>query len=49
LDLTGGVRYTSTKKTADSNYVSPDGGSACGQLLANPAVVGISPVPKINF
>ena len=40
FDLTGGVRFTATKKTADSNYVSPDGGSACGRLLVNPAVQG---------
>ncbi len=40
LDVTGGLRFTSTKKTADSNYVDPDGGSACGQLLANPAAFG---------
>jgi iron complex outermembrane recepter protein len=33
LDLTAGLRYTSEKKTADSNYVSPDGGSGCGRLL----------------
>jgi iron complex outermembrane receptor protein len=49
LDLTGGVRFTSTKKTADSNYVSPDGGSACGQLLANPAVVGNLASPENQF
>ncbi len=49
LDLTGGVRYTSTMKTADSNYVSPDGGSACGQLLANPAVVGNLASPQNQF
>jgi outer membrane receptor protein involved in Fe transport len=49
LDLTGGVRYTSTMKTADSNYVSPDGGSACGQLLANPAVVGDLASPENQF
>jgi iron complex outermembrane receptor protein len=49
LDLTGGVRYTSTMKTADSNYVSPDGGSACGQLLANPAVVGDLASPQNQF
>jgi iron complex outermembrane receptor protein len=49
LDLTGGVRFTSTKKTADSNYVSPDGGSACGQLLANPAVVGNLVSPENQF
>jgi iron complex outermembrane recepter protein len=40
LDVTGGLRFTSTKKTADSNYVDPDGGAACGALLSNPAVVG---------
>ena len=33
FDLTAGLRYTSEKKTADSNYVDPDGGSACGRLL----------------
>jgi iron complex outermembrane recepter protein len=33
LDLTAGLRFTSEKKTADSNYVSPDGGSGCGRLL----------------
>jgi iron complex outermembrane recepter protein len=49
LDLTAGLRYTSTKKTADSNYVSPDGGSACGQLLANPAVVGNLASPENQF
>jgi len=49
LDLTTGLRYTSTKKTADSNYVSPDGGSACGQLLANPAVVGNLASPENQF
>jgi iron complex outermembrane receptor protein len=49
LDLTGGVRFTSTKKTADSNYVSPDGGSACGQLLANPNVTGNLASPENQF
>jgi outer membrane receptor protein involved in Fe transport len=49
LDVTGGVRFTSTKKTAESNYVSPDGGSACGQLLANPAVVGNLASPENQF
>jgi iron complex outermembrane recepter protein len=33
LDLTAGLRFTSEKKTAESNYVSPDGGAACGQLI----------------
>jgi iron complex outermembrane recepter protein len=49
LDLTAGLRYTSTKKTADSNYVSPDGGSACGQLLSNPAIVGNLASPENQF
>ncbi|GAC1673377.1 MAG: TonB-dependent receptor [Steroidobacteraceae bacterium] len=44
LDLTAGLRYTSEKKTADSHYVDPDGGSGCGRLLANPAIVGPPPV-----
>jgi outer membrane receptor protein involved in Fe transport len=39
LDLTAGLRYTSEKKTADSNYVNPDGGSGCGRLLASPAAL----------
>jgi iron complex outermembrane receptor protein len=42
FDLTAGLRYTSEKKTADSNYVNPDGGSACGRLL-NPAGPATSP------
>jgi len=33
LDLTAGLRFTSEKKTADSNFANPDGGSACGQLI----------------
>jgi iron complex outermembrane receptor protein len=49
LDLTAGLRFTSTKKTADSNYVSPDGGSACGQLLANPAITGNPASPENQF
>jgi len=49
LDLTAGVRFTSTMKTAVSNYVSPDGGSACGQLLANPAVIGNLASPENQF
>jgi len=43
LDLTAGLRFTSEKKTADSNYVDPDGGSACGQLLSSPGLAGINP------
>src|SRR4029077_4158514 len=49
LDLTGGARLTSTKKTAYSHYVSPDGGSACGRLLANPEIVGNLASPENQF
>jgi iron complex outermembrane receptor protein len=42
LDLTAGLRFTSEKKTADSNYVNPDGGSACGRLL-RPSGIATSP------
>jgi iron complex outermembrane recepter protein len=41
LDLTAGLRFTSEKKTADSNFVDPDGGSACGQLA--PTLAGLPP------
>jgi iron complex outermembrane receptor protein len=41
LDLTAGLRFTSEKKTADSNFVNPDGGAGCGQLL--PAILGGNP------
>jgi iron complex outermembrane recepter protein len=44
LDLTAGLRYTSEKKTAISNYVDPDGGSACGRLATNPRIVGPPPI-----
>jgi outer membrane receptor protein involved in Fe transport len=47
LDLTGGLRFTSEKKTADSNYVSPDGGAACGQLLASPGEAAIAANPLL--
>jgi outer membrane receptor protein involved in Fe transport len=33
LDLTAGLRYTRESKDEAANYRSPDGGSACGQLL----------------
>ena len=36
LDLTAGLRYTHESKDETANYNSPDGGSACGQLLAAP-------------
>jgi iron complex outermembrane recepter protein len=41
LDLTAGLRFTSEKKNADSHFVNPDGGSACGQLA--PALAGLPP------
>ena len=41
LDLTAGLRFTSEKKTADSNFVNPDGGSGCGQLA--PTLAGLPP------
>jgi iron complex outermembrane receptor protein len=44
LDLTAGVRFTSEKKNADSNYVDPDGGSGCGRLLTAPGIVGPPPI-----
>ncbi len=44
MDLTAGLRYTSEKKDASSHYVNPDGGAACGSLLAsgtaNPFILG---------
>ena len=36
LDLTAGLCYTHESKDETANYNSPDGGSACGQLLAAP-------------
>ena len=36
LDLTAGLRYTHESKDETANYNSPDGGSACGQLLGAP-------------
>jgi outer membrane receptor protein involved in Fe transport len=50
LDLTAGLRYTSEKKNADSNYVNPDGGSGCGRLLASPGVHALNPAsPEYRF
>lgn len=50
LDLTAGLRYTSEKKTAASNYVNPDGGSGCGQLLTSPGVAAMNPAsPEYQF
>jgi outer membrane receptor protein involved in Fe transport len=50
VDLTAGLRFTSEKKTANSNYVSPDGGSACGQLLQSAASGGFNPAsPEGQF
>jgi iron complex outermembrane recepter protein len=36
LDLTAGLRYTHESKDETADYNSPDGGSACGQLLHAP-------------
>jgi outer membrane receptor protein involved in Fe transport len=50
LDLTAGLRYTSEKKTAISNYVDPDGGSGCGRLLTSPGVRMLNPAsPEYLF
>ena len=49
LDLTAGLRYTSEKKTANSNYVDPDGGSGCGRLLRSAATL-LNPLsPESQF
>jgi len=49
LDLTAGLRYTSEKKTANSNYVDPDGGSGCGRLLTSPAALLNPASPEYQF
>jgi outer membrane receptor protein involved in Fe transport len=49
LDLTAGLRFTSEKKTADSNYVDPDGGSGCGRLLTSPAALLNPASPQYQF
>jgi iron complex outermembrane receptor protein len=49
LDLTVGLRYTSEKKNADSNYVDPDGGSGCGRLLTSPAALLNPASPEYQF
>jgi iron complex outermembrane receptor protein len=50
LDLTAGLRFTSEKKTADSNYDDPDGGSGCGRLLTSPGVAALNPAsPQYLF
>jgi iron complex outermembrane receptor protein len=50
LDLTAGLRFTSEKKTAASNYVDPDGGAGCGQLLGSPGVNALNPAsPEYQF
>ena len=36
LDLTAGLRYTHESKDETADYNSPDGGSACAQLLGAP-------------
>jgi len=42
LDLTGGLRYTSEKKSATADYANPDGGYGCGSLLQSPGVAGLT-------
>lgn len=42
LDLTGGLRYTTEKKTAHSNYFDPDGGKSCASLQ-NGTVLSLPP------
>jgi iron complex outermembrane recepter protein len=49
FDLTAGLRYTSEKKTADSNYVNPDGGSGCGRLLNSGASLLNPASPEYQF
>jgi iron complex outermembrane recepter protein len=49
LDLTAGLRYTSEKKTADSNYFDPDGGGGCGQLLTSGAALLPPASPEYQF
>jgi iron complex outermembrane receptor protein len=43
LDLTGGLRYTTEKKSARSNFDNTDGGAACGSLLQSPGVAALNP------
>jgi outer membrane receptor protein involved in Fe transport len=43
LDLTAGLRYTHESKSETSNYNSPDGGAACGQLLRAPPPSALLP------
>jgi outer membrane receptor protein involved in Fe transport len=49
LDLTAGLRYTSEKKTAISNYVNPDGGSGCGRLLTSAGALLPPTSPEYQF
>jgi iron complex outermembrane recepter protein len=49
FDLTAGLRYTSEKKTADSTYVDPDGGSGCGRLLNSGAALLNPASPEYQF
>ncbi len=43
LDLTGGLRFTSEKKSATADYANPDGGYGCGSLLQSPGVATLTP------
>ena len=47
LDLTAGLRYTHESKTETANYISPDGGSACGQLLTAPPPSVVLPYAQL--
>jgi iron complex outermembrane receptor protein len=54
LDLTGGLRVTKEKKSADSHFSNPDGGigtgSGCGKLLTSPGVNALNPLsPEYQF
>ena len=47
LDLTAGLRYTHESKDETANYNSPDGGSACGQLLHAPPASAALPYSQL--
>jgi outer membrane receptor protein involved in Fe transport len=45
--LTAGIRWTHDFKQVTANYLDPDGGSACGQLLAPVGAPGTPFVPQL--
>ena len=47
LDLTAGLRYTHEAKDETADYNSPDGGSACGQLLSAPSPSAALPYSQL--